>query len=210
MIVFWLVAGCLSVSVPFYLFYDPYTLWPSLYASGIAAAVYLIVLLVYFLRQRPGTILSVLASAVVVLLLTTSVLHWRRMDEVTAWQRAQLGRVRTVISDNMLMSEDACERSIPVFAAYHSQSGTRKSITALFAEMHAGKIKEGLFPSAYPDNDRSRRLVRYLADTAVVLISVDTVAHGMRPDYRNINGSIGRLQTTTTLTARGVRYERNN
>jgi hypothetical protein len=142
MIFFWLFAGCLFVSVPFYLFYDPYTLWPALYASGI------------------------------------------------------------------LVSDDVCDRSIPVFAAYHSQRGEKKNIVPLFAEMYAGKIKDGFFPSVFSENDCTKRYVRYQGDTAVVLISVDTVAQGIRPGYRKINGSTGRLQMTTTLTALGVRYER--
>jgi hypothetical protein len=209
-IFFWLLTGCIFVSVPFYLFYDPLTLWPSLYASGIAAAVYLVTLLVYFLRKRPGKIVSGLAAGIVILLLVTSVLSWRTMDAMTAWQRAQLGLIRTVISDDILMSDDVCDRSVSVFAAYHSQRGTKKNIVPLFAETYAGKIKDGFFPSAYAEHDPTKRYVRYQGDSAVVLISVDTVAFGIRPDYRNINGSTGRLQLTTTLTASGVRYERNN
>jgi hypothetical protein len=210
MMIFWLLAGCIFVSVPFYLFYDPYTLWPSLYASGIAAIVYIVTLLIYFLRQRPGKTLSILVSAIAALLLVTSVIHSRTMDTMTAWQRAQLGRIRTLVSDNILTSSDACDRSIPVFAAYHSQPGVKKNIVPLFAEMYAGKIKNGLFPSAYLENDCTTRYVRYLGDTAIVLISVDTVAKGISPDFRNINGRAGWLQTTTTMTAREVRYERNN
>jgi hypothetical protein len=210
MIIIWLFAGCIFVSLPFYLFYDPYTLWPSLYASGIAAAVYLVALLIYFLRKRPGKIMSVVVSAIVVLLLVTSVLHWRSMDTMTAWQRAQLGRIRTVISDNILVSEDVCDRSLTVFAAYHSQPGTKKNIVPLFAEMYGGKIRNGFFPSANTQGDHTRRYVRYQGDTAVALISVDTVAHGISPAFANFNGSRGRLQTTTIITAEGVRYERNN
>jgi hypothetical protein len=210
MVFVWLIAGCVFVSVPFYLFYDPFTLWPSLYASGIAAAVYHAALLMYFLRKRPGTLVSIAVPCIALLLLVTSVLHWRTMDVITAWQRAQLGRVRTLIADNILLNDDVCNRSLPVLAAYHAQSGKAKNVVPLFVDMYAGKINDGLFPSTDPYDKSTRRYVSYQGDTAVVLISVDTVAYGSDPHYRNINGSTGRLQRTTTLTARGVHYERNN
>ncbi|MFA6439276.1 MAG: hypothetical protein WCX28_08210 [Bacteriovoracaceae bacterium] len=209
MIFLWLVGGTVLVVVPFFLWHDPYSLWPSLYAGGIGAAVYLIALQFYFMRKSPKTGMNILFGVVLAVLLVTSYSHWKTMDTMSAWQRTRIGLIRAVIANGIFVSEDVCERSVPVFAAFHKQQ-KKKGIAPLFAEFHAGKINNGLFPTTYSEYNPTRRYVHYQSDTAVVLVSVDTVAQGLQSDYRNADGSTGRVQVMTTLTSREVRYERNN
>jgi hypothetical protein len=210
MVFIWLIAGSLLVSVPFYVFHDPYDLWPSLYAGGIGAAVYLSALVLYFIKTHPGKKLNIVVAACAVLLLVTSVLHWRTMDTMSRWQRERLALIRSFIAQSIFVNEDVCERAIPVFSEFRKQRVAGKKIAPLFAEIYKGKMKNGFFPSVDGDYQPSVRYVRYEGDSAVILISVDTVAFGVRSDFVNLNGSTGRLQMTTRLTGKGVRYERNN
>lgn len=212
MIFLWLIAGSLLVSVPFYIFHDPYDLWPSLYAGGIGAAVYLIALVAYFIKTHPRKKLNAIIAVFAALLLVTSVLHWRTMETMTRWQRERLAMVRTMIGSAVFVSEDVCDRAIPALAEYHKQRGAGKAIAPVFADMYAEKIKDGVFlnPAKEFNDMPSIRFVRYEGDSAVLLISIDSVAFGERRDFHNLNGSTGRMQMTTRLTAKGVRYERNN
>lgn len=209
MIVLWLLAGSLLVSVPYYIFYDPYNLWPSVYAGGIGAAIYLVALLAYFMKKGNSIKKNALLSAVTLIFFVCSYLQWTTMDAMSSWQRSMLGTIRTIIGSDIFQSEDICDRTIPVYAAYHKQKGKKKNIVPLFSEIHAGKIKEGMYPmNSKPDF--SKRYVHFSGDTMVTLVSVDTVARGLHADFQNANGSTGRVQTTTTLSAHEVHHERNN
>ena len=209
MIVLWLLAGSLLVTVPYYIFYDAFNLWPSVYAGGIGAAIYLIALVVYFTKKGNTMKWNALLSAIVLIFCISSYFHWTMMDAKSSWRRSLLGKIRTVIGANIFQDEDICKRTIPVYAVFHKQKGKKKSIVPLFKEIHAGKVKNGMYPmSSYPDF--SVRYVHFSGDTMVTLVSVDTVARGLQISFKNANGSIGHLQTTTTLSAQGVHHERNN
>lgn len=213
MIFIWLIAGCLLVSVPFAIAFDPYNLWPSVYAGGYGAAVYLTALLIYSWRTNNSKRFNSIVSVVMLLFFIASGFHWTTMDTMTAWQRGLLGKIRSVIAHGIFYAEDVSERALPVYAAYHQQKGKKKSIVELFNATYQKNLQNGMFVRTYKegfDYDPNKRYVQTVGNDAVVLISVDTVARGMNQEFRNIDGSIGRVEMKTTLTAKEVRNERVN
>ncbi|MBI2427561.1 MAG: hypothetical protein HYV29_01945 [Ignavibacteriales bacterium] len=210
MIAIWFVAGCLAVAVPFYIFHDPFDLWSSLHAAGIGGTIYLFAFLYYLSKTEITMKFRILAGSLIGVFLVANGVYWSTADKMSAYQRALLSKIRLVIGEGILVSEDVTERGMPVFASYHKQTGKKKGIVTLFKEMHGKKMKDDMFPGPYIETDPSKRFVYFYGDTAVVLVSVDTVARGREELFVNANGNTGRLQTTTRITARGVDYERNN
>ena len=210
MVIFWLIAGTIMVSVPYYIFYNPYDLWPSVISAGIGAALYLIALFINTIRSQLTGRYKMITTISGVLVLAMCFIGWSSMYQMSHYQRSTLNKIRTVIAEGIFLAEDINDRATPVFVQYHKQTVEKKGIVTLFKNMHGGKMKGEMFPTEYPASDPSKRLVRFFGDTMVVLNSVDTVAQGMNREFANFNGSVGRVQTTTILTAKGVTYERNN
>lgn len=210
LIAIWFVAGCLAVAVPFYLFHDPFDLWPSLYAAAVGGTIYLIAFLYYVSKTEIKMNYKMLTGSLIAVFLITNGVYWGTSDAMSTYQRNLLSKIRLVIGEGILVSEDVTERGMPVYAAYHTQKGKKKGVVTLFKEMHGSKMKDDMFPGPYAEYDATRRFVHFYGDTAVVLVSVDTVARGREELFVNANGNTGRLQTTTRITARGVDYERTN
>lgn len=210
MIAVWFVAGCIAVGVPFYLFDDPFDLWPSLYAAAVGGTVYLFAFLYYVSRTAITMKFKVLTGFLIALFLVTNSAYWGTSDAMSAYQRELLSKIRVAIGQGILVSEDVTERALPVYASYHTQKGKKNGIVTLFKKMHGSKMKDEMFPGPYPEYDATKRFVQFYGDTAVVLVSIDTVARGREELFVNANGNTGRLQTTARITARGVDYERNN
>ena len=215
MIAIWFVAGCLAVAVPFYLYHDPFDLWPSIYAAGFGGTVYLFALLYYLYKTKITMKMKLLVGSLVGIFLVASAVSWGTLDAMSRYQQKLLAKIRVVIGEGILVGEDVTVRGIPVYAAYHRQQGKKKGIGTLFREIHKKHIRqnmsgEEMFVDDLSMNGANKTYVNFYGDTSVVLVSIDTVALGREKLFVNANGDTGRLQTITNISARGVDYERNN
>ena len=210
MIFIWLLVGTLMVSVPFYIFYNPYDLWPPIIAGGIGAAVYLLALAVKVIRSERSSKLKMIVATSTLVILALNYIGWSSMNDMSTYQRSTLAKIRTVIAEGIFIGDDVNTRAMPVFVQYHKTMGKKKGIVTIFKNIHGNKMKGDMFLSEDSQNDASKRYVHFYGDTMVVLTSIDTIARGLKSEFANANGSSGRVQTTTTITAKGVTYERNN
>lgn len=208
--VVWFIAGCFAVVLPFYLYQDPFDLWPSVYAASYGGSVYLLAFLYYVVTTNGRTRLKIITGVLIVAFITANFLFLSTQESMSRYQRSLLTKIRVAIGEGVLLSEDVTERALPAYGAYKDQKGKKKGISTVFRELHKDKIHENMFVSTSMEYDASKRYVHFYSDTAVTLISVDTVARGTDGAFGNVNGSTGKLQSTTTITARGVTYERNN
>ncbi|MFA6455463.1 MAG: hypothetical protein WCW40_01480 [Bacteroidota bacterium] len=206
----WFIAGCIAVVLPFYLFQDPFDLWPSVYAASYGGSAYLLAFLYYVVTTKVKTRLKIITGALIVVFIATNFLFISTQENMSRYQRSLLTKIRVAIGEGILLSEDVTERALPVYGAYKDQKGKKKGVGTVFRELHKDKIHDDIFVSTSTEYDASKRYVHFYSDTAVTLISVDTVARGTNGAFVNVNGSTGKLQSTTTITARGVTYERNN
>jgi hypothetical protein len=207
----WSAAGLFCIGIPFFSFYDPYDLWNSVIAGLIGGCIYLAGLYISSFRIFASHSERFLVGVVVMLLIVSFSLLTNVHHETTALQRDRLRTIRTKLGSGVIVTDKIYETLLPVFQAYHRQAVQKqKSITAIFKERYGTAITDGSF-NRYADSEMDAVThLSILGDTAVHIICIDTVARGLKTDFKNSSGHFGKLEYRGTLTAKGVRYERTN
>jgi hypothetical protein len=206
----WIVAGVILVSAAFFLAPQSIELWPALNAAGIAAALYLAALLFYVLRKplpgRPRIVVGIVAVVVI----SSAVFSWTRMQDQTQWQANQLMKIRAVIGRGVKVTEIA-HPLLKSLDAYHLQ-GTRKANTLAdeFRKMYPGVVAgSNIFKPRWEGDDMTI-MVETLDPDRIVLLSQETFVKGRDPQFKNYDGKTGMIQEKFVLTEKGITHVSEN
>lgn len=205
----WLVAGALLVGGAFVLGSSS-DHWSSFNWAGLAAAAYLVALLLYVMRKpfTPRT------SAVTWLCFAGAAAFvcfgWTGMEDQSKWQREKLGSIHTLILRGVYQTD----LSVPLLRtlrSYHEQKGTRReTLGKTFLRIAPqGSVGASIHFKGW-EGDSMKTFVSQLSDTSVTLVSEYGYGHGRNPEFQNYDGKKGIPQAKATLTEKGVRYETEN
>ncbi len=214
MVALWLIVGCVLVSVAYFLPGHSPDLWPNFNAAGIAVLVYLLALLIAFVRRRDltarrRTIVGILA----VLAIGGGIFAWTHMQSQTEWQRNQLGKIGSVIGRGIYLSY-LSDSLLAVLDDYHHQAGTKKMTLGQIYKKHypPGTVGDGwssMAPTGRP-NPPIDVFLDAISDTQVVVIARHPWWRGKESSFANYKGPIGTIQVRCTLTEKGLQYDTEN
>jgi hypothetical protein len=132
------------------------------------------------------------------------------MHSMTRWQHDQMVMIRDRMQRSFMVSA-LYDRATPVFGTFHGQHfPENKSMTEVFAESYPEIVERGA-PVLLDSLDSGVKV--YAKSTwgaMVVLTSVSSVGHGEDPEFRNVDGRHGYLQSCLRLTPEGMVYEVQN
>ena len=204
----WLLTGTAMVCIPFFIFYSPLDPWSSAIAGTIGGGLFAAV---YLVKQLAALKVSLLKKIFLIILLAAfyaaTASAWAVFHSMTTWQRAKLTEIRTRIGDGVLFSAIQ-ETLMPVYRAYYEQKQPNQSLGILFRQMHSSSIHNNRMTVTGQRDDLY--FITGISDSAVTIISMDSVARGWSPGFVNINGQKGHCQMRSVLTEKGVSHERIN
>jgi hypothetical protein len=207
----WLIFSVFAVAATFAVtFFSSGDIWDAMFAAAIPVALFLVGLLVRATRQGVSRRQRmVILSSVVVLSLGVAG-HWVVMHSMTRDQHEALIDIRDRMQRSIMVSA-LYDRATPVFGAFHSQHfPENRSMTEIFADYHPALLDRGA-PVLLDSLDGGVRVYAKSAWNAmVVLTSVGGVGRGMDPEFTNIDGRHGFLQSCLRLTPEGMVYEIQN
>ncbi len=209
-IFWWFIAGCLFVGVPFIFGYEQTDLWRSVIFGAMGGTLYLLFLFFVVIKKTFSLKENVLVGSLFIIFILAFTAYTVNMYRMTSYQRGLLSVIRTYIGSSSIISSELHDRAIPVLYNYYSQSKeNRHSIVESFKNMNNGSVFNGEMKPR-PSSAQIRTFVFYQGDSLVRLVSIDTVAYGLKDDFVNIGGYCGKLQYTATISKHGALYERNN
>jgi hypothetical protein len=181
-----------------------------MFAGVIPVCIFLAGLLVHATR-RPVTRRQRLLVLVLAGLAFSGVAgQWMVIHSRTRWQHDELLEIRDRIERSTMISA-MYDRATPVFAAFHRQRfPENRSMTEVFTEFHPA-IDRAAAPVMLDSLDGGVKVFAKSAwHTVVVLTSVSGVGRGIDPEFKNIDGRYGFLQTSLRLIPEGMVYEIQN
>jgi len=206
----WMATGVLVVVVVFFLFLEPYDLWPAVNASGIASAVFLIVLIIAVTRPpvQRYTRWIVLATALVVLFMHWY--SWIEQQEQSKWQRSQLMRIHSYIS-GAIATTAMGDSLLLCLRDYCAQSDVpRQSMGEVFLARFPFAREGGSFYTPLHPDDSLQVHVLVLKPDSIQLAGRISYARGRNPNFIAYDGRVGVMEHRVTLTAGGLRHEFTN
>lgn len=211
----WIGAGLLAVGIPFGVFYDPYDLWRSTIAGEIGGSLFLIALVVSFLKKNMPMYERSIIVMVFILLIAGFGLVTGKHYTVTSYQRSMLATIRTEIGSGMIRQDKIYSSMLPVLDSYYRQKGKKSSIVEVFRKMYGASITAGTFnrnlgTADYTPEFDIQTFVSYYGDSVIQYICIDSIAKGYDLNFKNASGHFGKLQYQSILTSNGVTYERVN
>jgi hypothetical protein len=206
--IIWLVVGAVFVIAPFIILIDPSDPWASVVGALIGGAFFLIGYLFFHLRnsffsKNSRLLLTIYFGIVIVASITASTFQ----SSMASYQRELQPKLRTSISDVDLFSISH-DVLMPVLREYHKQTVDKKTCGELFLKENGNKLIGRRF--VIPEENQTATYIVILKDSLIVMTSIDSVAHGVKSDFKNYNGLIGHVQTRTVLTLEGVDHAREN
>jgi hypothetical protein len=210
MIIIWMLIGTVLVSSSFFIPSPTLEVWPALNAAGIAAVLYLAVMLVYILRNpipRKQRLIIGVAAIVSVVALGT---HWKGMQNTTHWQQGQLLEIHSVIVRGILLSQGPT-MLLSVLEDYEAQGNKKnKPLSQIFLKKYPdAKIGANIYVAPF-GADSSRLFVTMVTDTMIVLTGSHPYSHGRTAAFLPFRGRQGAIQERYILTQKGVRHESDN
>lgn len=207
----WLIFSVFAVTATFALtFVSSGDIWDALIAAAVPLGIFLLGL---FLR---ATRKNVTPRQRIALLFLLAVLgsgvagHWVVMHSMTRWQHDQLLTVRDRIQRSLMVSS-VYDRATPVFSAFHGQRfPENKSMTEVFADRYPSIMEKNATILLDSLDGGVKVYAKSTWGAMVVLTSVSCVGHGIDPDFRNVDGRHGYLQSCLRLTPEGMVYEIQN
>jgi hypothetical protein len=185
-------------------------IWTAAFAGGIPALLYMTGLAIqaaWTPASRGRRIAVVIVAAVA---LTGISAQFTVMCSRTRWQCTQLVTIRKTIDRSLLMST-LFDHASPVFVSYQQQRPNRKySIADIFRASWDGRDWDAsqVFLDSPPESLKVHACIGKRGD--VVLTGVSVLTRGTDPDFRNVNGTAGYVQSRLHLTAEGMSYENEN
>jgi hypothetical protein len=208
--ILWIIIGTAIVTATFFLtgtIADP---WQAVNNAGLAAAVYLLILIAYSMR-KPFPLWIRAGTYVAFVVLGTAIFSaWTTMDEQSHWQRNQLLKIQSVITRGVVANELHATYLLPVFETYHRQESVKRTpIGELFRAAHP-EAKQGMNIRKEIEHDSVMVYLTEFSNDTVVLIGQSMYSRGADPDFKNYNGRVGMIQARAILTEKGVTYEQEN
>ena len=210
MMVFWLLAGVVVVSVAFFVPGASIELWPNINAAGVAAFVYLIVLTAYAFRSPVPRLSRAIAWFAVLGAAVWISIGWRGMDETTHWQHDKLLSIKEVITRGVILAE-LPPPFIKTLEAYHKQQGKKKlTIGQVFRQENPSiKVGENFADSSHGGH-RLAFVVESISDRDVFVVGFGGDCKGREAQFANYNGTYGIVQLEGILTEKGFSYDWQN
>jgi hypothetical protein len=207
----WIVAGVLAVSIAFLLPAKSTELWSALNAGGIAAAIYLVALLVYVLRSPLSLRWRAIVAIVSIVVLPTMAYTWIRTEDQSRWQAEELMKVREVIGKGIRLYYMPGPL-LKTLAVYYEQGQRKKETLAdVFRRLHKGVTAgSNIYKPVWEGELMKSIIVETLEPERVVLVSQETYVAGRNPAFKNYNGQTGMVQDKFILTPKGITYESEN
>ncbi len=209
MIILWLGAGVITVTVAYLLSPQTTDPWGALNTAGLAAGAYLLVLL--FSTFRKPLSRNVVVSGWIMALVAgiATIVVWTGYIEQSHYQTRLLLEIRERISRGVIAHE-LSQRLLPVLESYHKQPPRQqRTLGGVFRETTGAAVGSDLHRPTY-ESDRLRIIVASLTDAEVVLVAQEGYVNGRDPGFRNLDGGTGMVQELARITAKGITYESQN
>jgi len=213
--IIWTTAGVLFVSALFFLPEQVDSLWPSIFISGAAAVVYLLLISIFWVNEvkdpSKKRAWRTLIAVLVVISLTAAAMDYVESRE----QQNRLSEIRETIEEGVTYSR-INEPFNEVLNAYYDRNQVSESreLHTIFLSKYDSLItgeREFLFGASRKDEDPSMQLtLDKLQADSIVIVGVSSVVKGKEPKFTNYNGIKGHMQVRAVLTPEGVTYEREN
>lgn len=211
MILRWLVAGTVLLVAAYFIpgiHTDP---WVNLNAAGAVAAVYLLALLLYTIREPISPNTRVFAWVISLIIMGGIVAAWTGFDKTSHWQKEKLLQIREVVRRGVILYNVPFELLLPTLDAYYGQ-GTKKKETLgqVFRRLHPeAAVGVNMYKPKW-ERDSLSIIVQTLSDSIIVVIAQEAYVTGKSPSFQNLHGKVGMVQEKYILTERGMSRESEN
>ncbi|MCX6143366.1 MAG: hypothetical protein NTZ35_09110 [Ignavibacteriales bacterium] len=196
----WVLTGVLIVSAAF-IVGSKWGLWTAIDASGIVAGLYLIALTLYVVRKPLGWRTRLLAYLVVGFGLGAVAFLWYR-SQATAGQQATLRRQQYAEQTRGNMVSIMTERLRQSMQEYYRhEPKAQGSLREIFVRQNP-VLKEGKKEDFDFIGKWSLKMQPQAMDSVVLVAQSDY--KGRNPDFKNQDGTVGRVQEKTILTRKGI------
>jgi hypothetical protein len=208
----WIAVGVALVGGAYLLAPENVDPWPALNQAGIAAAGYLLFLILFVLRKPFSKRARVIVAVIAVLFVASTYMIWTGMDEQSHWQRNQLRNIGSVIQQG-IAADQMHTPLLALLESVHNQRGRRRlSVDAIFGQSFPN-AKPGSRMNEFNSDPEFIPITYYLesvSDGQVSFIGQSPYRHGVDSEFKNYDGATGRLQVRAVLTEKGVAYESQN
>jgi uncharacterized protein YhhL (DUF1145 family) len=209
MIRYWLPIGLVLITGAYWLFADLYSLWPGLNAAAIMALVFFLAVVVYAFQAPFTRKARIFISIISIIIITLTIVGWVNFKATTDWQRTQLLTILGRVADGAMQAE-LSDISMNLLRTHHSQFNTSKNpIANTFAKLYPN-IREGMRIERQHSADSLHIYCSVLQPERIELIARYSYVNGKDLTFKNYDGRIGKKQTRTVVTEKGVTYEYQN
>jgi len=185
-------------------------IWSACFAGGIPALLYMTGLTVQALCRPAGRCCRIAILLVALTVLTGVSAQFVVMSSCTRWQSDRMVSIGASCDRSEIMAA-LFDRASPAFYAFQKQGLRKKhSLADVFKAGWQGRDWHA--PAALLDSptERTRIYASIARDGSVVLTGVAVVTKGSDPQFTNVNGTSGHLQSRLHLSAKGMDYEIEN
>ena len=196
----WILAGVPIVSAAFVVG-SKSGLWTAIDAAGIVAGLYLIALTLYVTRKPLGWRPRLLAYLVAAFGLGAVAFSWYR-SQATAGQQATLQRLQYAEQTRGNMVSTMTERLRQTLQEYYRREhGAQETLREIFVRQNP-ILKEGKKEDLTFIGRWTLEMQPQAPDSIVLVAQADY--NGRNREFKNHNGTVGRVQEKTILTRRGI------
>jgi hypothetical protein len=185
-------------------------IWSAMFAGGIPTLVYMAGLAIRASRPPAGRGRRIAVLAVSILVLTGISAQFAVMCSRTRWQSNELVVIRKSLDRTMLMST-LFDHASPAFVAYQQQRVHGRHTVADFFKAACDTCDWSVPLTVIETLPESLKVYASAGPTgSVELIGVSVLMKGFDPNFRNVNGSTGFIQSHLYLTPEGMAYADEN
>jgi hypothetical protein len=196
----WILTGILIVSAAF-IVGSKWGLWTAIDAAGIVAGLYLIALTLYVVRKPLGWRPRLLAYFVVGFGLGAVAFLWYR-SQATAGQQTTLRRQQYVEQTRGNMVSIMTERLRQTLQEYYRREPrAQETLREIFVRQNP-ILKEGKKEHLAFIGRWTLEMQPQAPDSIVLVAQADY--NGRNQEFKNQNGTVGRVQEKTILTRKGI------
>jgi hypothetical protein len=185
-------------------------IWVSLDRAGIAAAVYLIVVIILAMRKPFGANVRIITGSVVVITLLGLGLWWTTTSSMAHEEKDNLIQIRERLSRAILYHE-IYPMYFPVLKSYYDQGNMKtESIGKVFHRLYPTAEEGKNIHTPFNTTDSLTIFVARLTDSCVILVGQEMYVFGRDADFHNYTGKTGMVQEKAVLTSKGISYVSEN
>ncbi len=206
----WMVSGGIFVALAYLLAADSVNPWSGVRGAEIAAAIYVLVLVLYSTRApfpKKGRIVSIVSAVIIV---GATGFFSMTLEKNIAWQQNQLLKILGVIQRGIISSEMPEPLLTTLDRIHNRRENSGKTVRQVFDQVVPGAAVGKNIEAREDNRDSLRYYVAVLSDDQVVLIGQPSWGRGWAPSFKNFNGRTGLPQVRAVLTKKGVSYESEN